>query len=348
MIKVLVVEDSPTVRDFLIHLLGSDPAIQVVGTAGNGEEALEAAIRYRPDVITMDIRMPKMDGLEATRRIMETRPIPIVIVSGNVDPTEATMTFRAMEAGALAVIPRPDGIGHPRHEISKRELLQTVKLMAEVKVIRRWPKAQHRTATSAQPLPRTVKSAPAKIQLIAIGASTGGPPALQTILSGLPKGLPVPVLIVQHIATGFVEGFMEWLNRSSRLPVHIAMQDEYVHPGHAYVAPDGVQMGISRNGTIALSLVKAENGHCPSVSYLFRSVTNAYGTNAVGVLLTGMGHDGAAELKLLREKGAVTIAQDKESSIVHGMPGVAIGMGAAAYVLSPERIAMMLNDLVKV
>lgn len=347
MIKVVVVEDSPTVRDFLVHLLSSDPAIQVLGTAGNGEEALEAAIRYRPDVITMDIRMPKMDGLEATRRIMETRPLPIVLVSGNVDPTETTMTFRAMEAGALAVIPRPDGIGHPRHEMSKRELLQTVKLMAEVKVIRRWPKAQHRAATSAQPLPRTVKSAPARIQLIAIGASTGGPPALQTILSGLPKCLPVPVLIVQHIATGFVEGFMEWLNRSSPLPVHIAMQDEYVHPGHAYVAPDGVQMGISQNGTIALSLVKAENGHCPSVSYLFRSVANVYGANAVGVLLTGMGNDGAAELKLLREKGAVTIAQDKESSIVHGMPGVAIGMGAAAYVLSPERIAAVLNELVK-
>ena len=344
MINVLVVEDSPTTREFLVHLFDSDPAIRVVGTAADGEEALVAARRLNPDIITMDIRMPGMDGLEATRRIMETQPVPIVIVSGNVDPGETTMTFRALQAGALAVIPRPYGIGHSHHEMAKRELLQTVKLMAEVKVVRRWPR--RKTAIPVPPLPNPESTA-ARIRLVAIGASTGGPPVLQTILSGLSERFPVPVLIVQHIAVGFVQGFVDWLNGSSRLPIQVAAQGDPVRPGHAYVAPDGFQMGIGRNGTIALSPDRPEKGHCPSVSHLFRSVAEVFGANAAGVLLTGMGADGAEALRLMRDQGAITIAQDKESSVVYGMPGAAVELGAAAYVLSPGRIVIKLQELVK-
>jgi two-component system chemotaxis response regulator CheB len=346
MIKVLVVEDLPVAREFLVHILGADPAIEVIGTTNDGEQALEAVARKRPDVITMDIHMPKMDGLEATRRIMETNPTPIVIVSGSVDPLDVATTFRALEAGALAILRRPAGIGHPGHEAAASELVQTVKLMSEVKVIKRWPKA----ARPAE-VPRSAQAnrAPveAKVKVVAIGASTGGPPALQTILAGLPEDFPVPVLVVQHMAAGFTLGFVQWLAQTSSLPVHLAAHDEPIRPGHVYVAPDEFQMRVERNGRIALKKDPPENGLRPSVSYLLRSVAEVYGRDAVAGLLTGMGRDGAEELKLLKEEGAVTFAQDKDSSVVHGMPRAAITLDAATLVLPLEKIAPALAGLVK-
>ena len=351
MIKVLVVEDSPVVREFLVFILDSDPDIRVVGTAHDGEEALDAVKRYRPDVITMDIHMPKMDGLEATRRIMETDPTPIVIVSGSTDPHENTKTFRAMEAGALAVLIRPDGIGHPDYETTARELVQTVKLMSEVKVVRRWPQTRREPIlpSAAQGLmgkPASVPGKiPAKIKVIALGASTGGPPVLQTILAMLPRNFPLPILIVQHMASGFVASFVEWLAQSSGLPVHVAVNGELMLPGHIYVAPDESQMKVEHGGKIVVAQDKPENGLRPSVSYLFRSLAEVYGSGAVAGLLTGMGRDGAEELRVLKEKGAVTFAQDKDSSVVHGMPGEAIKLDAATFVLSPDKIAAVLVNL---
>ena len=344
MINVLIAEDSPVVREFLVHILGSDPDIRIVGTANNGEEALDAVKHCRPDVITMDIHMPKMDGLEATRRIMETHPTPIVVVSGSTDPRENMTTFHAMEAGALAVLRRPNGIGHPDYEATTRELVQTVKLMAEVKVVRRWPQLRREPLLPAAAKPVAGKME--KIKVIAIGASTGGPPVLQTILAMLPRDLPVPVLIVQHMASGFIMAFVEWLAQSSGLPVHVAMHGEYLVPGHAYVAPDEFQMKVEHGGRIVLTKDAPESGLRPSVSYLFRSLAEVYGGGAVAGLLTGMGRDGAEELRLLREKGAVTFAQDKESSVVHGMPGEAIRLDAATFILTPDKIAAVLTDLV--
>lgn len=343
MIKVLVAEDSPVVREFLVCILGSDPDIQVVGTANNGEEALEAVKRYRPDVITMDIQMPKMDGLETTRRIMETDPTPIVIVSGSSDPHETETTFRAMEAGALAVVGRPAGIGHPDHAATARELVQTVKLMAEVKVVRRWPKMRRESASPA--VAKTPRGEAAKVKVIAMGASTGGPLVLQTILALLPKDLPVPVLIVQHMASGFITSFVEWLAQSSGLPVHVATHGEYLVPGHVYVAPDEFQMKVAYGGKIVLTQDEPESGLRPSVSYLFRSLAAVYGGDVVAGLLTGMGRDGAEELRRLKEKGAVTFAQDKDSSVVHGMPGEAIKLDAATFILAPDKIAAVLTNL---
>jgi two-component system chemotaxis response regulator CheB len=345
MIKVLVVEDSPVVREFLVHILNSDPEIHAIGTAQNGQEAIEAVKNKKPDIITMDIHMPEMDGYEATRRIMETHPVPIVIVSGSTSVGEVATTFRAMEAGALAVIARPKGIGHPDYETTAKELIQIVKLMSEVKVVRRWPRSKKEA-----PLPtlqgEVGKSLPA-IQVVAIGASTGGPTALQTILSGLPRDLPVPVLIVQHISAGFVEGFAHWLGQSSGFPVHIASEGEYLLPGHAYIAPEGFHMMVKTHNRITLSRAEPNNGLRPSVSYLFNSVAQVFGQNAIGILLTGMGKDGAQELKLMKDKGATTIAQDEASSVVHGMPGEAIRVSAVTYVLPPERIAALLAGLVK-
>ena len=348
MVRVLVVEDSPVVREFLLHILGSDPEIEVVGTAETGEEALEAVERIRPDIITMDVHMPKMNGFDTTRRIMETHPTPIIIVSGTLDVAETASVFRAIEAGALAVLPRPSGIGHPEHEQSAADFVQTVKLMSEVKVVRRWPQLRPRRTPPAAPRSAQIqgRTAQTEIRLIAIGASTGGPPALRMILSGLPKDFPFPILIVQHIAAGFTQGFVEWLAQSSNLPVQLPAHGQQVVRGRVYVAPDGFHMTVASDGRIWLNSDEPENGLRPSVSCLFRSVAKAYGQSAIGVLLTGMGKDGALELKLMREQGAVTIAQDKETSVVHGMPGEAIRLGGATYVLPPEKISIMLTNLV--
>jgi two-component system chemotaxis response regulator CheB len=346
MIEVLVVDDSPVAREFLVYLLDSEPGIRVVGTVTNGKQAIEALKEKKPDVITMDIHMPEMDGFEATRRIMETSPTPIVIVTANENPREVGTSFRAIEAGALAIVPRPQGLGHPEFEANASELIKTVKLMSEVRVVRRW-KRERMARLTAPARELGVKGDASEIQIVALGASTGGPVALQTILSRLPSDFPVPALIVQHIAAGFTRGFVEWLKQSSRLTVHLAAHGEALLPGHVYVAPDGFQMGVKGISRIALSHDAPEYGLRPSVSFLFRSLAEVYGRRSVGVLLTGMGKDGAAELQSMKERGAVTFAQDEESSVVHGMPGEAIKLEAATYVLPPEKISAALQSLVK-
>jgi two-component system, chemotaxis family, protein-glutamate methylesterase/glutaminase len=348
MIRVLVVEDSPVVKELLVHILDSDPAIEVAGTASNGEEAVEAAGRIKPDIITMDIHMPKMNGLDASRRIMETNPTPIVVVTGTYDPAEVSTTFRALESGALAVVPKPTSVGHTDHHETCAELLRTVKAMSEVKVVRRWAKPSRPAAAPVVHRASDVELKPPSddVKVIVIGASTGGPLALQTILSELPEDFGIPILVVQHIAPGFIRGFGEWLDRTTKLRVGLATDGERILPGRIYLAPDGLQMQVLTQGRISLVADEPENGLRPSVSSLFRSVAKVYGQHAVGVLLTGMGKDGAEELRLMKLKGAVTIAQDEESSVVYGMPGEAARLGGATYVFSSGRIAGALLTLV--
>ena len=342
MIRVLIAEDSPTAREYLVHIFSSDPAIKVIGTALNGAEAVKLAERLKPDVITMDIHMPVMDGLEATRKIMQTHPVPIVIVSGIWDPREVETTFRAIEAGALIVVQRPAGMGHPESERLKKELISKVKLMSEVKVVRRWgpsPKIKEEKKTESPTLSINARQ---DIGVVAIGASTGGPLALQKILSGLPPDFPVPVLIVQHIAAGFIQGMLDWLSETSGLRLHIAQEREKMLGGRAYFAPDGFYLGVDKSGGIKLQRRGSVGTTQPSVSHLFRTIAEVYRERSVGILLTGMGSDGAAELKIMREKGAITIIQDQESSIVFGMPGAARELGAAVVELPPEKIASAL------
>lgn len=344
-LNVLVVEDSRDTREMLVSLLESDPALTVVSAVADGPAALAAVAKCRPDVVTMDMHLPVMDGFETTRRIMETHPVPIVILSANSDAVEVAKSFRALEAGAVATVERPASANSYTGVIAEN-LLDTVKAMAGVKVVRRWPRARN-----TGPVPIAARMAlPQKptsdIQLVAIGASTGGPPVLRTILAGLGPNFPVPVLIVQHISAGFVQGLADWLNDSTGMRVRLARQGEYGQPGHAYLAPDGCQMTVNRFGQIFCAPGQPENGLQPAVSCLFRSVAQHFGARAVGVLLTGMGRDGADELMLMRNAGAVTIAQDKETSIVHGMPGEAIALGAAKHVLPPERIVAQLRNLV--
>ncbi len=346
MIKIVIAEDSPVVREYLKYILDSDPDLQVIGMVNDGHKAVEMVTRTKPDVVIMDIKMPIMNGFQATRRIMETAPVPIVLVSAIYDTQEATTTFRAIEAGALTVMEKPAGIADPNHEQSTRELIQTVKLMSEVKVVTRKPQFQRKKAVPAAPAQMEILHTSTDIKLVAIGGSTGGTLVLQTILLRLQKDFSAPIVIVQHIAAGFIEGLVEWLGQTTGFPVKVGAHSEILLPGHAYLAPDAFHMEVSQRNRISLSKAEKEKGLRPSVSFLFRSVANAFGKNAVGILLTGMGDDGTKELKLMKEKGALTIAQDEKTSLIFGMPARAIELGAAQYVLPPDKIAEALIRVV--
>jgi two-component system chemotaxis response regulator CheB len=340
-IKVLIADDSPVTRMLLIQLLSSDPGIEVIGYVNDGRAALEFLENgARPDVVVMDIHMPRLDGFEATRRIMETRPLPIIICTATSDPRELAVAFRSLEAGAVACVEKPVALG-PDFAARRDHLLQTVRLMSEVKVVRRWTRPRNSTSSSSATHQHSSRVT-SGIQLIGIGASTGGPPVLQTILSGLPADFPVPLLIVQHIARGFLHGMVEWLSQTTALRVHIAAHDALPLPGHAYVAPDDFHLAVDARGHMVLARAEPESGLRPAVSYLFRSLADLCGPAATGVLLTGMGKDGAAELKQMKDRGAYTIAQDRDTSVVHGMPGHAIELGAALYVLPADKIASAL------
>ena len=349
MINVLIVDDSAVVRQHLKDVLESDKDIRVMGTAKDGEEAVRFVQEKKPDVITMDINMPNMNGFEATRKIMETNPVPIVIVTASYDRSDVEKSFHSMEAGALAIIEKPFGEGHPHSKETQNDLVQTVKLMSEVKVVRRWKRERERQseAIDKKVSDKGLKKRDKKIKIVAIGASTGGPPIIQTILSGLKKGYSAPILVVQHISKGFLEGLVEWLRQSTGFPVHIAKHGEELLPGHIYFARDDYHLGVDKDGRLRLSREEIENGLRPSVSYLFRSIINSFDGEAVGILLTGMGKDGAMEMKMMKDNGAVTIAQDRESSVVYGMPGEAVRLDGATYVLSPEEIAQTLEALAR-
>lgn len=341
-IKVLVVEDSCVARMLLVHLLQSEARIDVIGAVDDGLAALEFVGQTKPDVIVMDIHMPRMDGFEATRRIMESDPLPIVVCSAISNVRDAAIAFRALEAGAIACIEKPLAQDDPRFAAKVAHLLETVKLMSEVKVVRRRPRpVSSRTAASATDAARKTEPPGGAVppRLVGIGASTGGPPVLQTILGGLPRSFPLPVLVVQHIAPGFLAGMADWLAGTTGLQVRIASYGAVPLAGHVYLAPDDFHMGMGRGGRIVLSREPPENHVRPSVSFLFRSLAEHYGPAAVGVLLTGMGRDGAQELKAMNDRGAATIAQDHATSVVHGMPGSAIALNAASQILPAERIA---------
>ncbi len=348
--RVLVAEDSPVVREHLRLLLEEDPQISVVAMARDGLEAVEKTRKFRPDVVLMDVTMPRMDGYEATREIMATTPVPIVMISSGFDTGGVATTFEALKAGAVAVVEKPDGGQTGDQDPSTGSLHETVKLMAEVKVVRRWPK---RSGLAPDRLPEPVGAAtPVKIigdrpvGVIVIGASTGGPAVLAEILGAQPASLAVPILLVQHISPGFGQGLTRWLNEQTPLRVKLAEPYERVEPGTVYLAPDDRQMGMAVGNRIHLTEEPAESGFRPSISYTFRSVAGRYQHAALAVLLTGMGSDGSAGLLAVRKAGGITIVQDQSSSVIFGMAERAIRLGAAEYVLSPSEIARAIHRVV--
>ncbi len=359
MVSVLLVDDSPVERAMLAALLEEDPELTMVGSVANAREALAFLARQRPDVVAMDLTMPGMNGVEATQCIMETTPVPIVVFSAATPGAavgDAPSMAAAIEGGAVAGVRKPAGPGHPEHALLRAEFLRTLKTMAQVKVIRRWPRYREllRDAVepppTAPPVPTPLHSLPSartkRPRVVAIGVSTGGPPVLQTVLSALPGDFAAPILVVQHIAHGFLGGLIDWLRRTTALAIEVPSHGQPAEAGHVYIAPDDTHLGMDRYDHIVLDRGSAEYGFRPSVSYLFRSVAGSVGGDAIAVLLTGMGRDGARELRYLRDLGATTIVQNEESCAVFGMPAEAIKLGAANYVLPPVGIAAALSTLV--
>lgn len=355
MIRIVVIDDSAVSRAVLQHVFDGQPDMQVVGWAANGKAGIDEVKRTKPDLVTMDLEMPVMDGIEATRVLMEEHPVPIAIVSGVWSPEEVHKTFLASEAGAVAILEKPAGFDSPDRAGQVEDLVRTIRAMAEVKVVRRRSSRAPATTESGRRAPAATeirptrpRSAPATGQpsIVVVGASTGGPPVLKVLLERVPAAFPLPIVVVQHISPGFVPGLVSWLAESTGLTVHVARNLEVPQPGHVYFAGDDRHLGLNRDGVLFLADEPAENGMRPAVSYLFRTAAENLGASAIGVLLTGMGHDGAMELKRLREEGAVTFAQDEATSVVFGMPGEAVRLGAAVHILPAEAIGDRLASIV--
>jgi two-component system chemotaxis response regulator CheB len=341
MINVLIVEDSQTAQSLLKGILAGDPEFNVIEVVSNGMQAVEAVARLKPDVVSMDIYMPVMDGLEATRLIMKSTPVPIVIVSSQYQPSDLNMSFSILKAGALTILPRPAGPTHPDYLQTTRSYRNTLKMMAGIKVTAQRSKpviTQQIVRTESIKSENNIFARKEKPEIVAIGASAGGPMALQAILSQIHSSFPLPILIVQHIDANFAEGFCDWLNSTSGVPVSIARNRDKIVPGHAYLPPGNTHLGLLEKGILSVSHDPPESNLRPSVNHLFRSVLGIYGSKSIVILLSGMGTDGAREMKLLKEAGSLTIAQDESSSLVHGMPGEAIRLGATCMVASLDEI----------
>lgn len=335
MIRILIVDDSLVQQELLTYIFSADPDIKVIGTATDGEEAIRKVVDLKPDLVTMDINMPRMNGITAIREIMSIHPLPIVVISGNFTKTEVSNSIQAMEAGAVWVI--ENATFTPQ---STKTLLNTIKLMSEIKVVKRHVRFDNKAKKS----PKDSLPLLANIKVIAIGASIGGPITLQHIFKNLTNDFP-PILVVQHISTGFLQGLTDWFLQSSNLSIKIANDNEDLIRNHIYIAPDGYQMGVNSSNKIMLKPDQAINGHRPSVTYLFRSIAQNIGKPSLGILLTGMGNDGADGLKEMKEAGSMTIVQDEESSIVYGMPKEALALGASSTIMTPIEIAHYINAL---
>lgn len=344
-VRVVVVEDSQTVRELLVAILQSAGDIQVVGTASNGEEAVRLVKRLRPNVVTMDINMPRLNGLDATRQIMSEAPTPIVVISGSLMRNDVDLAFEAMQAGALTAVRTP-GLADPQ---TCDQVIQTIRLMSEVHVVRRWNSTGARKAAPSS-LPAVPSSAPLrvkdnqKIQVIGIAASTGGPATLAAMLKPLPADFPIPILITQHITTGFGTGLAEWLDSQVAMRVNLARHGDSIQPGVILLAPDDYHMQVNAHGLIELSREDRYYGLRPSANFMFNSLARFYGPTAIGIIMTGMGDDGVEGLKNLHMAGGMTIAQDEKSCVVYGMPQEAVLNGAVDRVMAPDQISMFLNQ----
>jgi two-component system chemotaxis response regulator CheB len=332
-VRVLVADDSEIFRELLSKVIASEAGFEVVAAAGDGNSAASMARDLKPDVITMDLNMPDADGFSGIARIMAETPTPILVLTAD---RQELVGFRALSLGALDILEKPAA---SMDLADYGQLLRSrLRLLAGVKVIRHLRGLRGRRA----PAP----AAPGRADVVVIGASLGGPRALATLLRGLSRDFPVPVAIVQHIADGFTEGLASWLAQESRLDVREAEDGELLKPGRVLLAPTGRHLVVGK-GIAHLSDAPAVDTFKPSVTPLFLSAARAYGPRGCGVILTGMGRDGAEGMKALKEAGAHTIAQDEASSAVFGMPRAAIELGAVDRVLSLDDIPRALLEVVR-
>jgi two-component system, chemotaxis family, protein-glutamate methylesterase/glutaminase len=339
-VSVLVVDDSLICRQLICEALSQDPELQVVGTCADGKEAVARVKELRPNVITMDVDMPVMDGLTAVEHIMAESPTPILVLTADPRSQAPELTCRALELGALGLRVKPsidDGL-------EAWNLAKELKLLASVRVIR------HLRGPKRAPPPikqDTAALLPASVGVVAVAASTGGPQILHRMLSELPADFPAPIAIVQHINAAFAESLSGWLANSSRLKVRLAQDGELLMPGHVLLAPPGMHMVIPFRGRVALKPGVERDGHMPSATVLLESAAKAYGRRALGLILTGMGEDGAAGMLAIKQAGGITLAQNEESCVVFGMPGAAVARNAVDHLVPGDEVAAALLRLTR-
>jgi len=348
-IRVMIVEDSRPVREMLEYIIGNDPRLEVAAAVDSAEEALRRLQKVSPDVISMDIRLPGMNGFEATQRIMAEKPTPIVVVSASVESQELKISMNALRAGALSVMEKPVSTSHRDYADLAERLCTQLVIMSEVRVIRQRVRRHlgvHATTpavAAASPSPM-IPPAVGTFQMLGVVASTGGPNALVKLLGGLGTNVSVPVLLVQHITPSFMKGFVSWLDGISPLPVSEATDRQVPKAGQVYVAPADVHLVLER-GCLRLENSAPVSVQRPSGTVLFRSMARSLGSKCLGVLLTGMGEDGAAGLRSVRDAGGYTIAEDETTAVVYGMPAAAVNMGAVCESLPLDEIAPRISQL---
>ncbi|UCD83255.1 MAG: chemotaxis response regulator protein-glutamate methylesterase [Deltaproteobacteria bacterium] len=338
MIRALVVDDSKTAREVIRDILNSDPGIKVVGEARDGQEALDKVSELRPDIVTMDVIMPVKDGLEAVEEIMAYQPTPILVLSSTINDRNVNTAFKAIQLGALDVMAKPGGNAAEGLMEIKKDLIDKVKLLSGIKVISH-PRGKRKRREKQLGVKATASG-----RVVAIGASTGGPQAIMTILKELPTDFSGGMFIVQHIASGFSKGFAQWLAQETRLNVKEAEQGEQVKPGMILVAPSDLHMEII-DEQVQLTDSPPVNSCRPSADKLFASIAQCYESKAIGIILTGMGRDGTKGIKDIKDNGGLTIAQDEQSSVVFGMPKSAISFNVIDRVLPLSEIG---KELVKI
>jgi two-component system chemotaxis response regulator CheB len=347
-IRVMIVEDSRPVREMLEYIIGNDPRLEVAESVSSAEEALRKLHQVSPDVISMDIRLPGMNGFEATQRIMAEKPTPIVVVSASVESEELKISMNALRAGALTVMEKPLSASHQDYAAMAARICTQLVIMSEVRVIKQRMRRTLGLRASVPALVAPADNPPivGSFQMLGIVASTGGPNALVKVLGGLQHNLTVPVLLVQHITPSFLKGFVSWLGTVSPLPVHEAADGEAPKPGDLYVAPADRHL-VVRRGRLQLDSGPPVCVQRPSGTVLFQSMAESFGSKCLGVLLTGMGEDGAAGLRAIREASGYTIAEDESTAVVYGMPAAAVNMGAVCESLPLDEIAPRVMQLLQ-
>lgn len=322
-IRVMIVEDSLVVRTLLTHIIAGDPRLEVVAAVASAEEALAQLAAIRPDVISMDIRLPGMDGLEATRQIMADQPTPIIVISASFDRTQLNPTMDALRAGALAAVEKPVGIADPEYRTIAAEIRTQLVIMSQVAVVRRRMRTPHAgTPTAGRP-----RIAP---RMLLCAASTGGPQALAKLFNSVPADLSLPVLLVQHMGGAFMDGFASWLDSVVPQRVELARAAVLPQPGTIYVAPGDRHLTLMPSGKLGLSDAAPVAGQRPAATVLFTSAAAALDGAALAVVLTGMGEDGAAGVRQLVDAGGAAIAEHESTAVVNGMPAAAVRQGALA------------------